>query len=98
MANPLTDALEGVKDFLGDRWDAAEAYVDKGLEFKFLKELGFNFDNASANPNTAEVVVTGTEPTGAPANFSQSVMQNWPMWLALLVVVVAVVLLLARLF
>ena len=88
--------MSSIKSLFGGFADKLETAADYGLEIWKVKELGW--DNASANPETAPYVTQGVQATGEPVLSMSGLTQNWPIWLALLVVVVAVVLLLARLF
>lgn len=86
--------LKGLGDFLGDKINDA---ADLGLEI--IRAERIPGDNASANPATAPKVTTGSQPTGEPVWLSaEGIRQNWPMMVAALVVVVALILLLWRLF
>ncbi|MEQ3623593.1 MAG: hypothetical protein ABNH42_19755 [Marinobacter sp.] len=85
--------LDSLGDFLGDKVNAA---TDLGLEI--IRAERIPGDNASANPTTSPKVTTGSQPTGEPVWLSaEGIRQNWPMMVAMLVVVVALVLLIGRL-
>ncbi|HIL22177.1 MAG TPA: hypothetical protein EYG20_02775 [Alcanivorax sp.] len=86
--------LDSLGSWIGQKVDQA---ADLGLEV--IRSERLPGDNASANPDTAPVVTTGTGPTGEPVYPTvDSLMRNWPMILAAVVVVLALILLLWRMF
>lgn len=86
--------LDSVSGFLGDKLNQA---ADIGLEVIRAERLPG--DNASASPTTAPHVTTGSQPTGEPVWLTaEGIQQNWPVMVAALVVVLALILLLWRLF
>ena len=85
--------LDAVGGFLGDK---IREGADLALDVVRAEKLPG--DNASANPTTAPHVTTGRQPTGEPVWLSaEGIRQNWPMMVAALVVVIALVLLIGRL-
>lgn len=79
--------LESVGGFLGE-------YFKKGadLALDVVRAEKLPIDNASANPVTAPSLTTGVQPTGQPVLLSpQGIAENWPMIIAAIVVLVALI-------
>ena len=86
----LVDTLFG---FAKSGFETASGYVQDAASvlYEGWRNEKLTGDNASANPDTAPVVTKGVQATGEPVTFLDGVSQNWAMYLALLIVVVALV-------